>query len=492
MFAPHRLLVLTLLLFLAAAPVAADESPLEIEFATGQLTALAAATGPVVIAGVPLRAGEPPAVLELRPLQLLAPDARLVIHSEAGEEVVPFPPHRQFAGEIRGEAGSRVAVTLLAEGEVRGVVSVGTEHWLFRDEGSDLWLAAVDAGYLPESVGGFQCDGALEVPEPELALPPVAGRDSGPFVPDADPVYRARIAVETDYEFLQKFGGNTSQATAYIYGLYGYASTIYRAEIGTELEIVYVSLWTTADDPWNQPTSQTDPKYKSECAFYEFGRYWNNNHASVQRTTAQMLSGKNTGSGIAWVGVLCNPAFNQNHGGHCPGLTPQTSNYGGAYSFVGSISGSFNPGNPVVMWDIMSTSHEMGHNYSSRHTHCFPEPGANLDPVDGCYNNPINEPNCYSGPVGLPGIGTLIGGTQGQGNGTIMSYCHLLPGNYSNISLTFGLTHPYGVAANRVPAQMRGHVVERAGWYPGCMPLAGIFADGFEHGLVPPWSGKAP
>ena len=127
-----------LLLLLAAAPVAAGESPREIEFATGQLTALAAATGPVVIAGVPLRAGEPPAALELRPLQLLAPDARLVIHSEAGEEVVPFPPHRQFAGEIRGEAGSRVAVTLLAEGEVRGVVSVGTEHWLFRDEGSDL------------------------------------------------------------------------------------------------------------------------------------------------------------------------------------------------------------------------------------------------------------------------------------------------------------------------------------------------------------------
>lgn len=481
MFASHRLLVLALLLFLAAAPIAAGEEPLEIEFATGQLTALAAATGPVVIAGVPLRAGEPPAVLELRPLQLLAPDARLVIHSEAGEEVVPFPPHRQFAGEIRGEAGSRVAVTLLAEGEVRGVVSVGTEHWLFRDEGSDLWLAAVDAGYLPESVGGFQCDGALEVPEPELELPPAAGRDSGPFLPDADPVYQARIAVETDYEFLQKFGGNTSQATAYIYGLYGYASTIYRAEIGTELEIVHVSLWTTPSDPW----TQTDVR----CAFYEFGRYWNNNHASVQRTTAQMLSGKSTGSGIGWIGVLCNPAFNQNHGGACPDLTPQTSNYGGAYSFVGSISGSFNPGNPVTMWDIMAISHEMGHNFSSWHTHCFPEPGAaNLDPIDGCYNT---EAGCYSGTRGLPGIGTVIGGTQGQGNGTIMSYCHTL-GGYSNISLTFGLTHPYGVAAHRVPAKMRGHVVQRAGMYPGCMPLAGLFSDGFEQGLVPPWSGKAP
>jgi hypothetical protein len=53
-----------------------------------------------------------------------------------------------------------------------------------------------------------------------------------------------------------------------------------------------------------------------------------------------------------------------------------------------------------------------------------------------------------------------------------MSYCHLLSGGYGNISLNFGLDHPYGVAPERVPNRMLSHVVARSASSPGCLDPA--------------------
>jgi cysteine-rich repeat protein len=76
--------------------------------------------------------------------------------------------------------------------------------------------------------------------------------------------------------------------------------------------------------------------------------------------------------------------------------------------------------NPDDTWDVIVVTHEIGHNFGSVHTHCY------VPPLDMCYSG---EPNCYSGPTSLP-----------SGGGTIMSYCHLLPGGVANINLTFGAT----------------------------------------------------
>jgi len=186
------------------------------------------------------------------------------------------------------------------------------------------------------------------------------------------------------------------------------------------------------------------------------------------------MSGKNFGGGIAWLGVLCQGPFNYDiSSAGCPGLTPTTSNYGGGYGVTGSLSGSFNPGNPQIGWDLLGISHEIGHNFNSHHTHCYGGVEGNANPVDECYGT---ENNCYSGPISLPG-------PAGQGSGTIMSYCHLLNGGMNNITLTFGKNHNYGVQPQRVPNKMRAHVESRASSQPQCiMPAASdlIFMNGFE------------
>ncbi|HEY3122591.1 MAG TPA: M12 family metallo-peptidase, partial [Thermoanaerobaculia bacterium] len=112
-------------------------------------------------------------------------------------------------------------------------------------------------------------------------------------------------------------------------------------------------------------------------------------------------SGKPVTGGIAWLGVLCASDFFQ--GGH----------WGGAYG-VDQVNGNY----PANLWDLISSAHEMGHNFGSPHTHCF------SPPIDMCYSG---EAGCYSGPVVNPGP---LGGT-------IMSYCHLLQGGFANIDLRF-------------------------------------------------------
>ncbi len=166
------------------------------------------------------------------------------------------------------------------------------------------------------------------------------------------------------------------------------------------------------------------------------------------RAIAHLLSGKNTGCGIAWVGALC------------------SNSYG--YGVSASLKGNFDPADPVPpVWDIIVVSHEIGHNFNSPHTHCYNGiPDASwADPVDPCYN----QSGCYGGPTALPD--GCPG--SGQGCGTIMSYCHLRSGSYGNIALTFGgsvldgSSHAYGVFPERVPERMHDYVLSRAG--SGCL-----------------------
>jgi hypothetical protein len=148
------------------------------------------------------------------------------------------------------------------------------------------------------------------------------------------------------------------------------------------------------------------------------------------------------------VGVLCSGAFNVNLGTACPDLSPRIDSYGGAYGYTGDLDTNFDPNDPAPVWDIVAVSHEIGHNFSSPHTHCYNGIGGSSDPVDECYGA---QSGCYDGPTSLPCP------SGNSGCGTIMSYCHFQSGGLSNIALTFGTGHPWGTLPQRVPDRMRAH-----------------------------------
>ncbi|MEE9128418.1 MAG: M12 family metallo-peptidase [Phycisphaerales bacterium] len=181
------------------------------------------------------------------------------------------------------------------------------------------------------------------------------------------------IAIETDFELYSLF--NDAEAAAeYVMQLYGAVSDIYLRDVNVRFALTFVRIWDTEDDLFNE----SDP-------LVPFRDYWNANMGFVERDVAQFLTGRRDlpYGGVAWLSVLCSSS---------------------AYSVAGFALGRIanleipNTGN----WDVIVTAHELGHNCGTLHTHSYG--------IDNC------------------NIGELQ-------RGTIMSYCHIVPGGNANIDL---------------------------------------------------------
>lgn len=414
--------------------------------------------------------------LDLERFDVFADDAELVVVDASGESVpLPIPDAKYFRGEISGQANSRVYVSRRSDGNIVGYVqdedgNLSTLETIADPRGSAAFQLFPVGPSDAHGPADFVC-GQPSLPSPAelhgLAESAPDAPDPGDFL--AGTVYRARIAIDTDFEFRQVFG-TSAAALAYIADLVGFASTIYRTEVASQFQVSYTRLWETAADPWVESSSI--------CSLFAFGKHWNDGMGAQVRTIAHMLSGKNTGGGVAWVGVLCEGEFNFNATPYgCVGLSG-TANYGGGYGFTGNIEGGFNSAAPAQLWDIIAFAHEVGHNFNSPHTHCYAGIGGNANPVDQCWGT---EEGCYAGSGLLPG-------PAGAGSGTLMSYCHQLSPGITNVALTFGgepgLVHPYGVQPLRVPTRMRDHVLARAAAAPSCLPaISGYTVGGTLSGL---------
>jgi hypothetical protein len=502
-----RQLAFALLACLALPAFAAPRPP--IPFAADAIVATAAQ----VEAGGELRLQAPLGreaaidILVLRRHDVWADDAQIVVHSPAGDVRQPIPSVRHFLGKIEGEPRSRAFLSVLGSGEIRGIVTTGGRYWVLGHDGNraaaPLMLREIDAQVeFADKVARHRCDvdrlnhgmghpaGGMSAAEDLLAG--VLGRDgtmpaletvqleTGKLERGGLPKYAARIALETDQEFLAQFAGSTSAAMDYVADLMAYNSGVYGDEVDTSLVVTYLSLWTTAD-PWIQSDSV--------CGLLEFGKYWNDNRDGVSRTLAHFLSGKSAGGGVAWLDVLCGDEFDYDAtSSACAGGLQGKDNYGGSYGFSGDLEGDFNPAKASIVWDLMVTAHELGHNFGSQHTHCYN--GGGSEAIDPCYSGECAG-GCYCGtqslPAGCPG--------PGQGCGTIMSYCHLRAGGVSNVSMTFGAGHPYGVQPERVKQRIEGAVIQANALNPGCLApgiAARIFSSGFESGDTSEWSATTP
>ena len=361
------------------------------------------------------------------------------------------PPRNAYLrGTIEGLPGSLAVLSFRQRGGIGGFIVIDGRYWTVESRPGEGRLRSrkVDLNQdfqgepfecLADRLPGARGSNSTITTSSQVTSSKIVGTEA---IDTGAATYAARVAVETDWEFLNLFGGDEQAAIDYVGDLFAFASSIYEAEVDTNLEVSYLKLWPGGanDDPWTA----------GDCTnqLYEFRDYWRDNHGGVERAISHMLSGKSTGCGIAYVGVLCST----------------TAGYG----VSASLDGDFDPANPLPpVWDIIVVSHEIGHNFNSPHTHCYdeiPDPSY-PDPVDPCYTGS----GCYSGPTDLPA--GCPG--PGQGCGTIMSYCHLRSGSYGNVAMTFGgsvvdgSSHLYGVMPERVPERMYDHVLSRAA--SGCL-----------------------
>jgi hypothetical protein len=210
-------------------------------------------------------------------------------------------------------------------------------------------------------------------------------------------LYGAKIAIETDYQLNQVFGGSLSAETAYVTTLWAAVGARYTEQVQTFLSFPYVQFYTTPADPWSTPGSGDSGQMLNE-----FVNAWSGSIPGGA-DIGHFVSGAGLGGGIAYLEVLCDSSH--------------------TYSFA--VSGNIDGQVPFPIavgplnWDFMVTAHETGHNFGSPHTHD--------------YNPPIDQ--CASGSCIT--------------DGTIMSYCHLCPGGMTNITTYF---HP--LVVNRINAHV--------------------------------------
>lgn len=197
---------------------------------------------------------------------------------------------------------------------------------------------------------------------------------------------------ETSYNMYQS-KGTTQAVTNYMTSLFNNFQLLYNNEqIGSKLNQLYI--WTTADS------------YNNSLDTYSANRSnFGANLATLFSTTG--------GGGVAWLDVVCGSNEYYKHG------------------FCGSVGSSFS-NVPNYSWPVNVSTHEVGHNLGSPHTHaCSWSGGA----IDGCGPTAGYSEGCTAA---LPSNG-----------GTIMSYCHLVNNVGINLSLGFG-TQPGNLIRSRV------------------------------------------
>ncbi|GAA0711558.1 M12 family metallo-peptidase [Dokdonella soli] len=218
----------------------------------------------------------------------------------------------------------------------------------------------------------------------------------------------AIVAVDVDRELLvNRFGGtgnaNVSAATSWIADLFATMNVMYQRDLNVTLE-QGTTIFRVSGTPYSISTNMS----ANSTDLGNFGTYWQDNEASVQRDFTVLLSGQLTGgfsaSGIAWINAYC-----------------ITSSNGGSYS----VNKVFTSSSVGVDLSARLVGHELGHNFGAAHTHCTDvTTGAYsvaTNTIDQCYKGESSS-GCYGGAVSCPAGGA----------GTLMSYCNVGGSNGAN------------------------------------------------------------
>src|ERR1700710_945909 len=105
------------------------------------------------------------AALVLERFEVFASDAKIIVHGEAGDQVMPAPKHAYFRGVVEGKPDSRAFVAQLEDGTTQGMVSadggvylIGGDPAEAKAPGGPLQLHRVDSVLLKAARGeGFSC-----------------------------------------------------------------------------------------------------------------------------------------------------------------------------------------------------------------------------------------------------------------------------------------------------------------------------------------------
>lgn len=342
-------------------------------------------------------------------------DANTVIM--VGSKQIPVPYVLTYMGTIQGQPGSEVIFSY-ANGEIQGWVRHANgrtfaiapypgsthdiqAHTLFQTDVVDEILQkpkAVCATDEDKTAPGFKTPSQFES---ELRAMGKSLAKHGDRVLD-NRMLELQVIVETTTSYYTGVASrNTTRATGHIIGLFNAVNILYRRELNVNVIIPFIQIWTDSEpDPYKNDGTDTP------ALLNEVGTRWSR-ITNRQRDVVHVLDGVGNSSnpngtivlGIAnGIGAVCNGSLSN------------------AYSVSGIQRYNAMPTTNYVN-DVVTISHEIGHNMGAYHTHNCKEWNPALD---SCLTNntafstsaAYSTETCNSGnPIPIPG--------------SIMSYCDL-------------------------------------------------------------------
>jgi hypothetical protein len=221
------------------------------------------------------------------------------------------------------------------------------------------------------------------------------------------------VSMHADYRAYQANSSDTTRTINYLTTLMNTNAALYdNDDLKIALKNTYVN---TVQD-----------NYPSNTSSAILQKFSNNINSNLTADLHQLITKTNRGDlgGVAWLDKLCSTPIQ--YGGNWYGPYSITDNS----ALVSRIANL-----PVYSWDVSASSHEMGHNLGSNHTHWCGWPGG---AIDGCVAVEPDDRNQSCTRPGTPSNG-----------GTIMSYCHLVFGVGVNFNNGFGPL-PKALLSNKI------------------------------------------
>ncbi len=294
--------------------------------------------------------------LDLKPARSPMDGRTEVIEGTSSGEIHVAVPHLLvFRGKVLGEPHSSVMLTVFGGRMLCSILRESGERYVLgpakNESDATLHIFSKETDLVAnEAFVPFNCI-SDDIDQPALNTSKKSERLlMSP--PPASTLLQTDIAVEADSVFFAAAGGKMDLVLGYIASLFAMSSAIFEDEANITWHLTWVKVWTNGD-----PYQVKGNAYVMDAVVRP---YWRAHYTNVPRDLAHiMTSNPSGGGGFGWYS-LCQDTLSYSYS------SPQTGHKYPTFAFT---------------YDAYIIAHEIGHNFSLRHTHdCWWAP-----PLDTCY-----------------------------------------------------------------------------------------------------------